>query len=70
MGSVTATPASAGDPDLDTVRDFARNLKIACDELHDDPFNPDARAALLRLLESDCAAADAAHARVAQDCRT
>lgn len=69
MGPVTATSASAGDPDLGTVRDFARNLKIACDELHDDPFNPDARAALLHLLESDCPAADAAFARVVQDCR-
>ncbi|CAN5471458.1 hypothetical protein BH09ACT8_BH09ACT8_55610 [soil metagenome] len=69
MGPVTATPASAGDPNLDAVRDFTRTLKIACDELHDDPFNPKARAALLRLLENDCPAADAALARVVQDCR-
>lgn len=38
------------DPDdLATVRDFNFALKIACDELHDDPFNPVARAELVRL---------------------
>lgn len=68
MGPVPATSASAGD-DLDAVRSFARDLKIACDELHDDPFNPEARSAVLRLLENDCHAADAALARVADNCR-
>jgi hypothetical protein len=38
------------DPDdLATVRDFNFALKIACDELHDDPFNPVARAELVHL---------------------
>ena len=38
------------DPDdLATVRDFNFALKIACDELHDDPFNPVARAELVRM---------------------
>lgn len=67
MGPVTAAAASAGD-DMDAVRSFARNLKIACDELHDDPFNPEARSALLRLLKDDCRAADAALARVVENC--
>lgn len=69
MGPVTATSAStASDSDLDAVRSFARNLKIACDELHDDPFNPEARSAVLRLLEHDCRAADAALSRVVENC--
>ncbi|MEX7468251.1 hypothetical protein AB4Z39_00890 [Mycobacterium adipatum] len=66
MGPVTAASASAG-RDMDACAVFACNLKIACDE-HDDPFNPEARAALLRLLEDDCRAADAALARVVENC--
>jgi hypothetical protein len=39
------------DPDdLVTVREFNLALKIACDELHDGPFNPVARAELVRLI--------------------
>jgi hypothetical protein len=70
MGPVTATSASrAGDSGLDAVRSFARTLKIACDELHDDPFNPEARSAVLRLLENDWHAADAVLSRVVENCR-
>jgi hypothetical protein len=48
------------DPDdLATVRDFNFALKIACDELHDDPFNPVARAELVRLNTDEAPTADA-----------
>lgn len=32
------------------VRDIARRIRIACDELHDDPTDLDARRTLLALL--------------------
>jgi hypothetical protein len=54
------------DPDdLATVRDFNFALKIACDELHDDPFNAVARAELVRLNTDEAPTADAAQLRVA-----
>jgi hypothetical protein len=54
------------DPDdLVTVRRFNLALKIACDELHDDPFNPVARAEVVRLINDEAPAADAAQLRVA-----
>jgi hypothetical protein len=40
-------------------------LKIACDELHDDPFNPVARAELVRPNTDEAPTADAAQLRVA-----
>ncbi|WP_172975574.1 hypothetical protein [Mycobacterium avium] len=39
-------------------------MKIACDELHDDPFNSDARAQLMRLILHDSKNADAAQERL------
>ncbi|MDT5051797.1 MAG: hypothetical protein QOF66_163 [Mycobacterium sp.] len=51
--------------DLATVRKFNFALKIACDELHDDPFNPVARAELVRLIKDEAPTADAAKLRVA-----
>jgi hypothetical protein len=50
--------------DYAVVRDFSRELKIACDELHDDPFDPTARAALLAILTEQGPAADEALDRV------
>lgn len=49
--------------DLALVRSYSRELKIACDELHDDPFNAGARAALLKLIVDDSSEADAALTR-------
>jgi hypothetical protein len=46
------------------VRDYSHELKIACDELHDDPFDSDARAHLLRLIVNDSKAADGAKRRL------
>ncbi|ETB46603.1 hypothetical protein O981_27615 [Mycobacterium avium 10-5560] len=46
------------------VRGYSRELKIACDELHDDPFNPNARAQLMRLILHDSKNADAAQQRL------
>lgn len=50
-------------PDIATVRAYSRRMKVACDELHDNPFNHQARAALMRLI-LDSAEADAAFARL------
>ena len=33
--------------------DYVRRVKIACDDLHDDPLNPAARAAMLEVLTHD-----------------
>ncbi|CQD23333.1 hypothetical protein H7I87_08175 [Mycobacterium timonense] len=52
------------DPDLVLVRNYTRALKIACDELHDDPFDPVARAQLRQLIQEASPTADAAHQRL------
>lgn len=55
---------SEEDADRALVRSFIYKVKIACDDLHGDPFDQDARRALLSLLAEESQAADAAHARV------
>lgn len=55
----------ADDPDWTVVREFIRDLKIACDDLHAEPFNPEARETVLRLLQKSSPAADSALERVA-----
>jgi hypothetical protein len=50
-------------PSIATVRAYSREVKIACDELHDDPFDRSARAAVLKLIVDDSPEADAALAR-------
>ncbi|MBY6388944.1 hypothetical protein HG717_34315 [Rhodococcus erythropolis] len=50
--------------DLALVRGFARELKIACDDLHGDPFDANARAHLVRLILEDSDDADAANQRL------
>jgi len=50
-------------PDIAAARSFARAVRIACDELHDEPFSPKARAELLALIVNDSPEADAALAR-------
>lgn len=57
-------PSTADQSDMDAVRAFIRTVRIACDELHDEPFNTDARATLVNLLKSDAPTADAALKRV------
>lgn len=52
------------DSDMALVRGYSRELKIACDELHDDPFNPIARQELIRLILQDSKSADAAKERL------
>ncbi|MEU0497976.1 hypothetical protein [Mycobacterium sp. NPDC006124] len=52
------------DSDIALVRGYSRELKIACDELHDDPFNPTARQELIRLILRDSKSADAAKERL------
>ncbi|WP_149655563.1 hypothetical protein [Mycobacterium simiae] len=55
---------SAEDADMAHVRSFAYKVKIACDDLHGDPFDQDARRALLSLLAEESRAADAAYTRL------
>lgn len=50
--------------DLAQVRSFAYKVKVACDDLHGDPFDQDSRKALLSLLVDESQAADAARARL------
>ena len=64
MSPKNGIPPEPDPNDLATVRAFNFARKIACDELHDDPFNPVARAELVRLIEDDAPAADAAQIRV------
>lgn len=59
-----AVRLSTADSDLALVRGYSRELKIACDELHDDPFNPLARQELIRLILQDSKTADAAKERL------
>ena len=59
-----ATSASARSRNLDispaiaAVRAYSRDVKIACDELHDDPNDLDARHALLALIDPTSSAAN------------
>ncbi|CQD02034.1 hypothetical protein BN000_00087 [Mycobacterium europaeum] len=62
IGTCTQLPTT--DSDIALVRGYSRELKIACDELHDDPFNPNARAQLMRLILHDSKNADAAQQRL------
>lgn len=50
-------------PDVTTARRFSRAIKLACDELYEDPFSARARAALLKLIVDDSHEADAALVR-------
>jgi hypothetical protein len=43
-----------GAPDTDTWPDFDRHIKIACDDLYDEPDSLEARATLLALLTRSC----------------
>jgi hypothetical protein len=52
------------DSELATVRAFTRELRIACDDLHANPFDAEARAKLVQMIESGSSAADAALARM------
>jgi hypothetical protein len=67
---------SSADDDRALVREFSRELKIACDELHDDPFDVAAREALKTLIAEHGPAADAALDRLSAEpsssssCRT
>lgn len=54
----------AAEADLALVRGYSRELKIACDELHGDPFDTNARAHLLRLILQGSEGADAANERL------
>jgi hypothetical protein len=49
--------------DISTARRFSRAIKLACDELYEDPFSRRARATLLRLIVDDSPEADAALVR-------
>jgi len=62
---------SSNDSDLTTVRDYIRALRIACGELHDEPFNASARAAIIDMLgdRGPTAAADRAFGRVKRTMR-
>lgn len=57
-------PAPTADADQALVRGYARELKIACDDLRDEPFSPEARANLIRLILQDSKNADAANKRL------
>jgi hypothetical protein len=61
--SRACAPSPTTDSDLAPVRGCARELKVACDDLHDEPFN-EARAHLLRLILQDSNSADAANKRL------
>jgi hypothetical protein len=67
---------SSTDADYALVREFSRELKIACDELHDNPFDTVARDTLRTLLAERGPVADAALNRLSAEtvtqptCRT
>ncbi|BBN50744.1 hypothetical protein CKJ70_25635 [Mycobacterium avium] len=62
------TPSA--DDDYAVVREFSRELKIACDELHDNPFDDDAREVLRTLLAERGPVADAALDRLSAQSST
>jgi hypothetical protein len=50
-------------PDFAAAKGYAREVKIACDDLYANPFDHDARAVLLKLIVDASPEADAAFAR-------
>lgn len=58
------TRAPAADADRDAVRAFMYALRIACDDLHDEPFSAAARATLMELMAHSAPEADAAFRRI------
>lgn len=50
-------------PSIAATRAYSRAVRIACDDLHCDPFDRHARAALLKLIVDGSREADAALAR-------
>jgi hypothetical protein len=50
-------PVPMGDDRQGATEDYKRRVRIACDDLHDDPLDPAARAAMLELLNEDDAGA-------------
>lgn len=65
MAGLSSVPDRRVDinPDIAAARAYARDVKIACDDLHDAPFDATARAALLALIVDNSSEADAAFAR-------
>jgi len=53
------------DADREIVRGYTRAMKIACDDLHADPFDPDALAQIETVLR-DSEVADAARTRLSR----
>ncbi|MFV8142330.1 hypothetical protein ACNQR7_32705 [Mycolicibacterium senegalense] len=59
-----STASGAGfDEDLAAARRYAREVKIAADEWHDNPFSESARAKVLKLIVVDSDEADASWLR-------
>lgn len=67
--SASDRPPSADD-DYAVVREFSRELKIACDDLYCDPFDNDAREALRTLLAERGPIADEALDRLSAQSST
>lgn len=61
----TEESESATDIDLAVVRKYLRAIRTACDDLHGDPFDREARAGLADMILHQSEAADAAYARLA-----
>jgi hypothetical protein len=60
MSAPSSDQPAVGDKDYAVLRNFSRELKIACDDLHADPFDADARAAVLAILTEQGPVADEA----------
>jgi hypothetical protein len=66
MAQPKIAPSQCGidiDPDIAVARAYSREVKIACDDLHDNPFDPQARARIIEIANNS-AQADEAWARV------
>jgi hypothetical protein len=76
MSPSSSDQPSSADADYALVRGYSRELKIACDELHDNPFDTAARETLKTLIAERSKAADAALDRLTAEqstpspCRT
>jgi len=53
--------------DIARAKTYAMAVRLACDELHHEPFNRPARATLMRLIVDDSPEADAALIRAFAD---
>jgi hypothetical protein len=70
MSSRTCGRPPHNDMGLAVVHHYSRHVKMACDDLHDNPFDEEARAQILAIIAAQNLLADAVVSRRRKSART